>query len=125
MADEDDIEVKKYYCGIGPVPKGKERAPPSYCIQTNQVRYYGIEAIDEKLLNKFKGSSNDLQKEKVKLKKIESDAKIAMKENASLKLILNDKKITDKKRKSVDKKMEALKEKGKNLYLFAIPKFLY
>src|SRR5258705_207523 len=42
------------YCGIGKIPKGKVRGTPEYCVQTNQIRYYGLEEIDEKLLKQAK-----------------------------------------------------------------------
>lgn len=38
------------YCGSGAVPKGKSRGSAEYCLRKNQVRYYGVEKIDGKLL---------------------------------------------------------------------------
>ena len=67
----DDI----YYCGLGPVPKGKKRAPPEYCLQKRQVRYWGVEAIDPELLAQYQKKETSLLKEQMKLKKIEDQAK--------------------------------------------------
>lgn len=43
------------YCGKGPVPKGKKRGSAEYCLMNNQVRYYGVEKIDKKLLKDYEG----------------------------------------------------------------------
>jgi len=63
------------YCGIGKIPRGKTRGTPEYCVQSNQIRYYGLEKIDKNLLKRAKGLTSDLIKEQLKLKKIEDEAK--------------------------------------------------
>lgn len=79
----------KYYAGIGPVPKGKVRAPPEYCLQNNLVRYYGLVAIDKELLEKFrKNKESNLQKEQLRLRRLQDEAKIIIKEYRNLKLAL-------------------------------------
>lgn len=110
-----DEEESKYYCGIKAVPKGQQRGSTEYCIQTNQVRYYGLEKIDPKLIEQFKGSTVDLQKEKIKLSKIENDAKLLIKESKVLKLILSNEKSSEAAKKKATKKMEKLIEKKDKL----------
>ncbi len=96
------------YCGIGQVPKGRIRGTPEYCIQTNQVRYYGLEAIDEDLLKQAKGNVSDLTKEKLKIKKIEDDAKILIKEVKNIKIILESEDSKPSQKKNAQKKMDEL-----------------
>jgi len=43
---------KKIYCGIGLVPKDSKLGNMVECVESNQVRYYGIKKIDPKLLEK-------------------------------------------------------------------------
>lgn len=109
-------EEKKYYCGWRePVPKGKIRAPVEYCIQNNQIKYYGIVAIDPELLEKYKGTSSDLTKEKLKLKKIEDDAKILIKEVKNIKLILEDDTAKASSTKKAQKRLDELLAKRDKL----------
>jgi hypothetical protein len=95
------------YCGVGPIPKGKIRGTPEYCVQTNQVRFYGLEAIDESLLKQAKGKTSNLIKEQLKLKKIEDDAKILIKDVKNVKLILEEN-ATPAQQKKAQKKMDDL-----------------
>jgi translation initiation factor 2B subunit (eIF-2B alpha/beta/delta family) len=104
-AKDENADETKYYCGVGPVPKGKVRGPMEYCIRTNQVRYYGLKQIDPSMIEKYKGSSNDLKTELIKMKKLEADAKILVNEFKKLKIILDDKDITEKKKKKIEDKI--------------------
>lgn len=106
MADE-----KKYYCGIGPIPRGQKRGSAAYCIRNNQVRYYGLEEITEKQINKYKGTSNDLQKEEIKLKKLEYDAMGIVREAKNVKFAMEQDGLSNKKRDSLEKKLDELREK--------------
>ena len=99
---------KNMYCGIGPVPKGKVRATPEYCVQTNQVRYYGLELIDKDLLKTAKGRTSSLIKEQIKLKKIADTAKFLIKEVKDLKVILDDQDAKPSQQKRAQKKMDNL-----------------
>lgn len=87
--DDSDLFEDKMYCGIGPIPKGMIRGTPEYCLRTNQVRYYGIEAIDKNLLKNFEESTSDLLKEQLKMKRIEESAKILIKNIKETHEILN------------------------------------
>lgn len=104
-----------YYCGMGPVPKGKIRAPPEYCLKNNQVRYYGIVAIDPELLNTIKTKTTNLVKEQLKLKKIEDDAKLLIKEVKNIKIILEDDEAKPAKIKKAQKRMDELLAKRDKL----------
>jgi hypothetical protein len=103
------------YCGIGPVPKGRTRGTPEYCVQTNQVRYYGLVAIDEDLLRQAKGNITDLTKEKLKIKKLEDDAKLLIKDVKNIKIIIESDDSTPSQRKNAQKKMDDLLEKRDKL----------
>ncbi|AEX61856.1 hypothetical protein CE11_00724 [Megavirus courdo11] len=96
------IMSEDMYCGIGKIPKGKIRGTPEYCIEANQVRYYGLKKIDSNLLSMSKGRKTDLVRQQLKLKRIEDDAKILIKEVKNIKLIIND----DLARESSKKKLE-------------------
>jgi hypothetical protein len=101
-------ENNNMYCGIGPIPKGKIRATPEYCVQTNQVRYYGLKLIDKDLLKQAKGKTTSLIKEQLKLKKIEDNAKILVKDVRNLKVILEDELSKPSQQKKAQKKMDEL-----------------
>ena len=96
------------YCGAGGVPKGKIRGTPEYCIQTNQVRYYGLELIDEDLLKRAKGTTTNLDKELLKLRRMEDDAKVLIKKVNIVKIILEDDRSRPSQLKRAQKKMDAL-----------------
>ena len=105
----------KMYCGAGPVPKGKVRGTPEYCVQTNQVRYYGIIAINPNLLKTAKGKTTDLVNEQLKLKKIENDAKILINEVKKLKIILDSKEASRTETKRAQKRFDNLMLKRDSL----------
>ena len=52
----------KAYCGIKKVPKGRHRGDAVDC--KNQIRYWGINEVDKKLLDEF--IKNKKQKQKMK-----------------------------------------------------------
>ena len=115
--DTDDNNETKYYCGIGPVPRGKERGTMEYCIRTNQVRYWGVKAIPAGKLDEIKGnnSTGDLTKELIKSRKFEHDAKLLLKELANVNAILSQDGLKEKKKVSLQKKKKELIDKGKEL----------
>lgn len=108
-------DITKMYCGVNQIPKGKIRGTPEYCVQTNQVRYYGIVAIDPKLLKTAKGKTTDLIDEKLKLAKIQSDVKLLLKEYKRLKIILENKNASKSEIKKANKQLDKLLEKRDKL----------
>ncbi|AVL94971.1 hypothetical protein ma585 [Moumouvirus australiensis] len=78
------------YCGIGKIPKNKIRGTPEYCLEANQVRYYGLKKIDPDLLSMTTSKKSNLVKEQLKLKRLQDDAKILIKEVKNVDLVLND-----------------------------------
>jgi hypothetical protein len=100
------------YCGILKVPKGKVRGTPKQCLALNQIRYYGLEPIDEILLQRKRRPTKagpDLTKEQLKLKKIEGRAKALILESKHLRIILDNKdEVTPTQYKNAQKKMNAL-----------------
>lgn len=105
-----------YYCGVQePPPQGKTRASLEYCIQHNQLRYYGIVAIDPKLLVTMKIRTSDLNKELSKLHEINNNIKILIKNFKSNQRILSDENTTNAKRKRAEIKRESLLKKRDKL----------
>ena len=101
---EDEADVQ-YFCGAGPPPRGKVRAPLEYCLKNNQIRYYGIVAIDPALLIKTpKGM--DLNRQKIKLRDIQADAKMLINQAKKLKIIIDDPRSTQSELKRARKKMD-------------------
>src|ERR1700761_5187735 len=98
MSDQD------MYCGVGKIPKGKIRATPEYCVQNNQVRYYGLVAIDQNLLKSAKGESSNLTKERLKFQKAKDEAEILLKDIQTQKLIVEKKNEAKDKVKVAQKK---------------------
>uniref|UniRef100_A0A6G6ABS2 Uncharacterized protein n=1 Tax=Borely moumouvirus TaxID=2712067 RepID=A0A6G6ABS2_9VIRU len=78
------------YCGIGKIPKNKIRGTAEYCLEANQVRYYGLKKIDPDLLSMTTSKKSNLVKEQLKLKRLQDDAKILIKEVKNVDLVLND-----------------------------------
>ncbi len=109
------IMSEDMYCGIGKIPKGKIRGTPEYCIEANQVRYYGLKKIDSNLLSMSKGRKTDLVRQQLKLKRIEDDAKILIKEVKNIKLIINDDLARESSKKKARKRMDELLIKRDNL----------
>ncbi len=99
------------YCGIGNVPRGKIRGTPEYCVQVNQVRYYGLEKINENLIKNAKGKTSSIVKEQLKLKEIEEKAKALINEVKKINIILAQKHAKPSQIKSAEKKLSSLLEK--------------
>lgn len=104
-------EAVQYYCGRGPVPRGKKRGTPEYCLRNNQVRYYGIVAIDPALLDKFQTKALDLVTEQLRLKKLENLAKILIKDVKHVKIEMENEDLKASRRKQLEKKMANLLKK--------------
>lgn len=58
---------EKIYCGVGDVPKGKRRGNMKECAEANQIRYFGINKVDSKLLDSVKKNKTQ-EKNKEKLR---------------------------------------------------------
>ena len=58
----------KPYCGINKVPKGRHIGDAVDC--KNQIRYWGVNKVDKKLLDEFIKNKKQKQKIKRKMKKI-------------------------------------------------------
>lgn len=102
------------FCGIGNTPKGKKLGTAKQCLRANQVRRYGIEKIDPKLLlKKDSRSKNNLVKEQLKLMKLETRAKLLIKNINEQKFIINSDQSTKKQKDSARKKgRELMKTKN-------------
>ena len=73
----------KAYCGINEVPKGRHRGNPVEC--KKQIRYWGINEVDKKLLDEFAENKKIKQEMKLQEKKIKTGGAIDI-HNAILKI---------------------------------------
>ena len=71
------IMNSKPYCGINKVPKGKHLGTEIECIKQNQIRNYGLNKVDKKLLDNinFKPKDNYKQKLNKMIKSIDKQIK--------------------------------------------------
>ena len=71
------IMNSKPYCGINKVPKGKHLGTEIECIKQNQIRNYGLNKVDKKLLDNinFKPKDNYKQKLNKMIKSIDRQIK--------------------------------------------------
>lgn len=99
------------YCGMGDVPKGKKRGTAEYCLNKNQVRYYGIKKIDKDLLGKKEVSKIDINKERLLLKRYRNIALAMVNDFKKQKLIANNDNFTAAERRKADKKMDVIIER--------------
>jgi len=84
---------KKIYCGINNVPKGSKLGSMKECVESNQIRYWGINKIDPKLLESMKKSKKASQtRDSVAIKMVGLRGKV----NRLTKQIENAKNKTDK-----------------------------
>lgn len=51
--------MNRPYCGIGNVPKGKRRGNMIDCLKANQVRFFGINKIPQRLIDKLQESNKN------------------------------------------------------------------
>jgi len=96
------------YCGVRDVPKGKKRGSMKECAEKGEVRYFGLNKVDERLLEflrdpKKKPMSRDkvfikMSTLKIKLKKMQMEVTDAQKESIK------------KKTSSSIKKFQTIKE---------------
>ena len=63
----------KAYCGINEVPKGRHRGNPVEC--KKQIRYWGINEVDKKLLDEFAENKKIKQEMKLQEKKMKQKMK--------------------------------------------------
>lgn len=115
MPKGDTVEM---YCGTGPVPKGKVRATPEYCVQNKQVRYYGIVALSKELAEKAagKGKAVNLAKEQEKQGKLLIKVNGLRRRELNLKVIIDNPDEREKKRKAAEKELaKVLEQKQKAL----------
>ena len=75
--------MSKPYCGIRQPPKGRARGSFDQCIKSGQVRYYGVKAEENQILNyleeKRKIINENAKKRRKKAKKAKADADNAIK----------------------------------------------
>lgn len=102
--------MSNYYCGINKVPKGKKRGTPKYCYTNKQVRYYGLEALDQDILEELEKAAKkgSLQKEQINLKNLEFKGTKLLKEIKNVKVAIEVAEDNDKSTKQLDKKLAKL-----------------
>lgn len=109
--------MEEYFCGIGKVPKGKERGTMEQCLQQGQVRYYGLVKIDPKVIenNNKKKKIKNLQEEEFKLKNLETKAKKLVRDIKFQRIILNNNESPEKKKKAATRELKILFKQRDNL----------
>jgi hypothetical protein len=115
MPKKEDDDIKQMYCGIGDVPKNKVRGTPEYCVRNNQVRYYGVEALSEDMLNLRKSLAVNLEKEQLKLRKLLDQGTILLRQIKNEQFIYRDERQKESARKRADKKLDQLLAKRDKL----------
>lgn len=108
---------KKIYCGINEPNKKQKRGTEQECIDKKQVKYYGLNKVDETKLPKKK-TKDEIKSDKDKLKsdikknvlinKIQKEYNILKNKNEILKLNNDEKSI--KELEENNKKIEKLKD---------------
>jgi len=102
------------YCGPGKIPKGKKLGTAKQCIQNKQLRYWGVKKVDPTLLQGINDeitaekAKNASVKAKLKLKKLEDDAKILVNTYKKLKIRLDSAIEKGKKHKALDSEIVKL-----------------
>lgn len=107
--------MSNVYCGVRDVPAGKKRGSMKQCAEKGEVRYYGLNKVDERLLEflrdpKQKPMSRDkvfikMSSLKMKLKKMQIVVSDAQKESQKKKTATAIKKF-EKLRDTFNKKVE-------------------
>lgn len=95
------------YCGIGPVPKGKERGTAEYCAASKQIRYYGKKKVDPALLV-VKKKGTDIIKEQLKLRALQDKGKILINNIKIEKIIIDNDKSKKSQVRGAEKRLEEL-----------------
>lgn len=105
------------YCGAGPVPKGKIRGTPEYCVENKQVRYYGIVALPPHLAEKAmqSGKKLNLLKEQIKGRKLGDKRILITKRAKTLAVIIGNEEERETKRNSAKKELKKIIESIKKL----------
>lgn len=97
--------AEKIYCGIGRVPKNNRLGTAEECALKRQIRYYGLQKVN--LNDIAKGKTRlDKQKEQLKLKKLEDDARYLIKQVNNVKVIIDSDKATARQKKAANKKLD-------------------
>lgn len=97
--------AEKIYCGVGRVPKNNRLGTAEECALKRQIRYYGLQKVN--LNDIAKGKTRlDKQKEQLKLKKLEDDARYLIKQVNNVKVIIDSDKATARQKKAANKKLD-------------------
>jgi hypothetical protein len=101
-----------YYCGMRDPPKNRKLGTPEECLRARQVRLYGVNKIDPKLIQEVQGMRkkhrmSELQEAILKLHILQDKNKYLIKQHQKAKLIAE---TTDKERtrKNAQKRMQKL-----------------
>lgn len=113
---------KKIYCGINELNKKQRRGTEEECIEKKQVKYYGLNKVDETKIPKKK-TKQELKDEKQKLqeliklriKSVQIPKQIAkLKERNELLKLNNDEKSINELNENI-KKIKTLEDQKKNI----------
>ena len=104
--------TRKYVCGLKEPKKGEKRGSARTCADKNQVRYYGVVAIDPEILLNKSVRKRSLFALQLQYKKMQDDVVEIFNKDKKWKMIVDNKDATDKSKKSAQEKRKKLVEKA-------------
>lgn len=111
--------TEKIYCGTKNLRGSQIRGSAEYCADHNQIRYYGIEAIDPQIINSSSRSVNRTKEKLVnaqlKMGAIRTESQALIKEVKTLRFLLEKDTVSDAKKRSLQKKIDNLLRKRDQL----------
>lgn len=104
------------YCGSLRIPKGKQRGTPEECLLKKQIRYYGIEKIDPKILeNRKKRKPKTEIEELLLLNRLTTEAKVLLSKIKNAKVVLELVDNTPSEKKRIQKQLDSFLKKRDKL----------
>jgi hypothetical protein len=108
---------ESFYCGAGPVPKGKVRGSAEYCYQNNQVRYWGLHKIDKSIIEAAQQVKKevDLNTERAKRLRMRDAMKKLINEVIMVNLQMDAEGVRESELKKLRKKKQDIVERRNKL----------
>ncbi len=82
LFQNEDLELEDIeggdvpYCGLNKLKKGQKRGNLKECVESKQIRYYGLKKVDPNLVNKLKGNEKKKLVKELKLTYFKLSGKI-------------------------------------------------
>lgn len=88
---------QEFYCGINKVPKNKKRGTMKECLDSRQVRYFGLNKVDQRLLEQKRQKVVKKTAKQIKLESVKLRGRVS-----GLKKKLNNKELSVKEKKQIN-----------------------